>query len=240
LAVPGAAVARSLRWSAVATLLLGALTLPAVADQRSAAADPARPMAFDLPAQPLASALEGYSIASGWQVIYNGSLADGRRSTGVKGEFTPDAALRLLLAGTGLAPHYKAADSVILQPDPNAAPRPAATADTVDPALEDYYGLIQTGLQRALCASPQIRTGGYRLALGFWIGASGSVTRAALLGSTGRADIDASFEQAVRSLSIGAAPPVGFAQPVVLLVTPDLVARCGAAGAPVQPARAER
>jgi hypothetical protein len=38
------------------------------------------PIVFDLPEQPLASALESYSVVSGWQVIYDAGLATARRS----------------------------------------------------------------------------------------------------------------------------------------------------------------
>jgi hypothetical protein len=210
----------------------------AALDQRRGAAEPAKLMMFDLPAQPLASALESYSVASGWQVIYNASLAIGRRSSDVKGNFTPDFALRLLLAGTDLMPQYKAADGVLLVPDPTATLAPDEMADDVDASFKDYYGLIQTGLKHAFCASPQIRSGSYRISFGFWMGSSGTVVRMALLSTTGRADIDEGFERAVRSLSVGAAPPAGFAQPVVLLVTPDLLGKCDRIDSSVQPIRA--
>ena len=208
-------------------------------DRRGTTADPTRAIAFDLPAQPLESALEAYSVASGWQVVYNASLAARRRSSDVKGDFTPDAALRALLAGTGLMPQYKAADGAILVPDPMATLAPDDIADVVDPSLKDYYGLVQTGLKRVLCASRQIRTGSYRIALelldriahGDACGASGS---------TGRVDIDESFNRAVGRSPSGAAPPAGFSQPVVLLVTPDLVAKCNAVDASMPPIGATR
>ncbi len=214
---------------AAVVALMGIAAVQGMAAERSGReANPTRQILFDVPAQPLESALESYSVTSGWQVIYNGSLEDGRRSSDLKGSFTPDAALRELLAGTGLIPQYKAVDSVILVPDPMAALAPDEIADDVDPSLRSYYGLIQTALTRAFCASPQIRTGSYRMAVSFWIGKSGTVTRMAPLNSTGRSDIDESFSRAVGSLSVGAAPPAGFAQPVVLLVTPDLVGKCSA------------
>ncbi|MEW6435581.1 MAG: STN domain-containing protein [Pseudomonadota bacterium] len=201
----------------------------AYAGDRTGAADPASVIMFNLPAQPLEAALERYSIVSGWQVIYKTSLAIGRRSVDVRGKFTPRAALRMLLAGTGLVPQFKAADSVILiSAPPNDTATADESADEVDPSLEDYYALVQSVLKRTFCATPQIRAGSYRIALGFWIGASGMVTRTALLGSTGRNDIDESFDRAVRSISVGTAPPVGFRQPIVLLVTPDLFDKCGA------------
>ena len=51
-------------------------------------------MTFDLPVQPLVSALETYGAVSGWQVVYDGALAKGRQSAAVKGRFAPDVALR--------------------------------------------------------------------------------------------------------------------------------------------------
>ena len=234
----GKALSRALRLIAGGAVV-GAITLhdASAADRRSTAADPTKPMPFDLPAQPLASALESYSVSSGWQVLYNSRLAAGRQSSAVKGEITPGVALRMLLAGTGLMPQYRAVDGAILIPDPMATLAPNEIADEVDPSLKGYYGLIQTKLERAFCASAAIRAEGYRIALGFWIGPSGTVTRMMLLSSSGRSDIDESFDRAVRSLVIGAAPPAGFAQPVVLLVTPELVGKCGAADPGIGPIR---
>src|SRR6202000_1759255 len=122
-----------------------------------------------------------------------------------------------------------------LAPDPMASLAPEEIADNVNPSLKGYFGLIQTQLARAFCASDQIRAGAYRIALSFWIGPSGNVTQLALLSSTGRADIDERFGQAVGSLALGAAPPAGLSQPVVLLVTPDLVSKCDGADTGAHP-----
>jgi hypothetical protein len=192
-------------WLLARLMLVGATTVQRVeaADHNGAPVDSTKAITFNLPAQPLDSALEAYSVASGLQVIYNAGLAAGRRSSRVKGDFTPDSALATLLAGTGLIPQYKAVDGAILVPDPMTALTRDEIADDVSPSLKTYYGLIQTGLQHSFCASSQIRAGSYRIALSFWIGSSGSVTRLALLGSTGRADIDERFVRAVGSGSVG-------------------------------------
>ena len=83
------------------------------------------PVAFNIPAQSLASALNAYSITTLYEVVYNGQLAVGRQSAAVKGNFTPEAALQLLLEGTGLLPHYMAADAFVLVEDdhPLVTPR---------------------------------------------------------------------------------------------------------------------
>ncbi|WP_158240597.1 secretin and TonB N-terminal domain-containing protein [Telmatospirillum siberiense] len=181
-------------------------------------------ISFDLPAQPLASALEQYSVVSGLQVVYDGTLAEGHESTPVKGNFSPEVALRILLDGTGLSPRYMATDGFVLVP---ARPDPAA--DTVSAAAgAQYYGRIQSRLEGALCANDRTRSGGYRIALGIWIAPSGVITRSALLGSSGDTSLDAVIDRMTRGLVIGAPPPPGFAQPVTLLVTPELMRDCQA------------
>lgn len=206
------------------------------AESRTAPVATNEPIVFDLPAQPLASAIEAYSVASGWQIIYDAGLAVDRRSAPVKGQFAPAAALRMLLAGTGLTPEYMTADGAMLIPDP-AAVRREAPIDAA-PHIRNYFGLIQSGLKREFCADEQIRSGGYKIAISFWVGSSGAVTRSVPLGSTGRAEIDAAFDRAVRRLSVGRSPPTDFDQPVVILVTPDLIGQCNAAGQ--RPLRAAR
>jgi hypothetical protein len=224
----------------IAVVLIGVVAVDdAMAVEGDRSVVPNGPMAFDLPVQPLVSALESYSVASGWQVIYDADLATGRRSARVKGTFAPDIALRMLLVGTGLTAQYMAADGVMLVPDPTAtAVRQQMPGDAIS-FFRGYYGRIQTGLKRAFCADRQIRLGSYRIALGFWIGSSGTVTRAIALGSTGRTDVDDAFSRAVHTLSVGNPPPVGFSQPIVILVTPELVSQCDKGDVATRPVRTD-
>jgi TonB family protein len=185
--------------------------------QSAADAAPAGQVAFDIQAQPLASALEAYSVTAGREVVYNGKLAIGRQSAGVRGVFTPETALQVLLDGTGLSPRYMAADAFMLVPAVGDAP----AADTVPPLVAShYYGRIQASLKHAFCADSRTRPGDYRVAASFWIGPSGRVARAELLGSTGDSTLDSAIGRAIRSMAIGAPPPPGFAQPVTLMVAP--------------------
>lgn len=172
---------------------------------------------FDISAQPLASALEVYSIRTGLEVVYNGKLAVDRQSTSVEGAFTPELALRMLLEGTGLSPRYMAADAFVLVEDAQRNP----ARNTAPPiVVTRYYGRIQNSLKHAFCANRLTEPKKYRVAVSFWIGASGAVSRAELLGTTGSADLDAIIEKMVRGLLIGP-PPSDFAQPVTLVVAPQ-------------------
>ncbi len=193
-----------------------ALSVTLCADLALGASDQ---ITFDIPAQSLASALEIYSVATSREVVYNGKLAIGRQSTSVKGVFTPEAALQLLLKGTGVSSRYMAADAFVLVPNGTDA-LPNSSASMASPVVGSYYGRIQASLKRAFCANSRTWPGGYRVAVSFWIGSYGTVARTELLGSTGDRDLDSAIDQTIRGLTIGA-PPSGFAQPVTLIVTPE-------------------
>jgi len=203
--------------TSLATHVAAAADAAAVATPDGRADEADRPLAFDIPAQPLASALDAYSVAAHRDVLYNGQLAVGRRSAAVRGRFAPEAALRLLLEGTGLAPRYVAADAfVLVESELPPAPANAAAADVV----YRYYGRIQASLKQAFCASRRLMPDTHHVAVGFRIGPSGAVFKAELLGSTGDRALDDEIGGTVRSLVIGAPPPPGFAQPVILVLEP--------------------
>src|SRR6185437_11662216 len=73
-----------------------------------AAADLSSVTPFDIPPQPLPSALLAYSSQSGVQITSSAEMLEGKQSPGVVGSFTARAALNELLKGTGL--HYDIID----------------------------------------------------------------------------------------------------------------------------------
>lgn len=100
----------------------------------------ARRVTFAIPAGPVAPALTAFSRASGVQVLADPVLLRGLRTRGVQGRLTPERALKLLLAGTGLG-FRRRADTILisrLEPVPRAAQRnrerPAQGAPRVDDA----------------------------------------------------------------------------------------------------------
>ena len=62
----------------------------------------AEPVAFDIPAQPLASALADLARQANLQLAFAPALAEGRQAPAVSGSLEVDEALRSLLAGSGL------------------------------------------------------------------------------------------------------------------------------------------
>lgn len=73
---------------------------------------------FNIPAQPLDSALSAFGRATGIQIIYDSAITAALRSSPVRGSFTPSEALSRLLAPTGLAPRFTGPRTATLQRNP--------------------------------------------------------------------------------------------------------------------------
>lgn len=78
-------------------------------------ADAAAVKSFDIPAQPLGSALTQFFDQSGVQVAFKTADVRGVATSGVSGEHTVGRALEILLAGTELSAEFKDANTVTLQ-----------------------------------------------------------------------------------------------------------------------------
>lgn len=118
--------------SALAMVLL-ASTAPAAAHQTPL---PAQVVNFSVPAGPLDAALPLFAAQSGEQILYSTAVIADRRSPGVTGAMTSEAALSALLRGTGLSAR-PASPTVQVVFDP------AARADLNTPAqVED---IVVTG-----------------------------------------------------------------------------------------------
>ncbi|XEY01665.1 TonB-dependent receptor [Tistrella bauzanensis] len=82
--------------------LILTVAAPGQAWAQSAEAAPAA-IRFDIPAQPLAEALNAFGRQAGLQVTGEAAATDGLRSQPLAGRFTIDEALARMLAGTGIA-----------------------------------------------------------------------------------------------------------------------------------------
>ncbi|MDD0975038.1 TonB-dependent receptor [Pseudomonas fontis] len=99
-----------------AMLASGACSLPALAAEPAKA--PAQRMGdyrFAIAQQPLVSALNAFTAATGWQVGLSAELADGVVSPGVQGSLPPEQALQRLLMGTGLNYRKLSANNIVIE-----------------------------------------------------------------------------------------------------------------------------
>ncbi|WP_260986156.1 TonB C-terminal domain-containing protein [Bordetella genomosp. 13] len=176
---------------------------------------------FDIPAQPLQSAIEQYSVATGRSVVYLGTLVLGRTSRSVQGSHTPEAALALLIEGTGLAVSHTTAEAFILmQAESRSSPRQdTAGIAPASPATRTYYGVVQADVRDVLCRDSLTAPGDFRAAMQFWVGPAGQVSQVRLLDTTGDIARDQAILRAMRGMAVDR-PPAGLAQPFTMLILP--------------------
>lgn len=108
-----------------ASLLAGS----ALAAPGSAYAQVASERTFSVPAGRLGDALATFGRQAGLQLAYRPNLATGRTTAGLSGSATPDAALRRLLAGTGLSYQLTSARTAVITGPAEAAAADVPTAD---------------------------------------------------------------------------------------------------------------
>ncbi len=111
-------IIRKLAAAALGGASLGALTLAlAVPTAAAQAQEPtaAATATFDIPAQDAAGALEAFGRQSGKAIMYDRDRLGARRLGGVQGSYTPDEALRRLLAGSGLEMRMANANTFVVE-----------------------------------------------------------------------------------------------------------------------------
>ncbi len=197
-----------------------------------------RLMNFEIPAQPLASALQAYGEATGEQILYESQSALGRRSVNVTGKFPADAALIRLLAGTGLQVHHTGVHAITISfpqsdaAEPSFASAPVkadlnlgtlsvhGTAESDDGSkLRNYSEIIKLDVQSALQENPSTRIGIYHFVANLWIDPDNRIARADLSQSTGDQERDDAVIAALQNFKLSARPPAGAPEPVRVAVS---------------------
>src|SRR6185437_15986324 len=117
------------------TALLGATSLCATA---------AFGQDFNIPAGALENALSAYTAQTGVQLLYPDTLVNGARTTGVKGEMPPDAALSRLLTGTGLSIRREDSAIVIVRSNTSREELPSTSDIRLAQALPPPRSAVET------------------------------------------------------------------------------------------------
>ena len=193
---------------------------PAVAESNGAETGAPRHMAYDLPAQPLDGALDAFGAVSTLQVFYEASLTKGRNSAEVRGVFAPEAALQLLLRGSGLTARVIAPNTITIAPGPgDGAVADNAVARQLKRESARHFGAMQADLLQALCENAATRPGNYRIAIQYWLDASGRIARLRLIGPSGNPDRDTAIAATLQNLVLQ--PPGNMPQPVTMTIEPS-------------------
>jgi len=192
---------------------------------------------FQIPEQPLSSALQAFSTTTGVAVLYVSGTESGLRSAHLDGEYTREAALKILLGDTGLVPRYARSDAIALvdpsAPNPDAPPDSALSGtdmslDTLHVAgaskgpdrkdLSDYIGAIQQDLQKVLKTNGATREGSYRVGVDLWVDSSRTVRRTEVFRSTGNPGRDTAVASVLQGVVIRRPAPAHTPQPVRVMI----------------------
>jgi iron complex outermembrane recepter protein len=114
---------------------------------------------FDLPAEPLDKALRDLAVQANCNISYEPSIVAGLSAPAIKGEFTVDGALSLLLKGTSLRAVSINADTIQILAEPQSASRDSGPEATQ--GQNDLSEIVVTGshLRGVSPASPVIEIG---------------------------------------------------------------------------------
>ena len=182
------------------------------------------PTRFDIDAQPLATALRGFSEATGVAVLFDDDLVAGRQSQGLHGMAAPRDALRILLVGSGLSAHFSSMNAFTVTASPVDEPAegvmPAdGSAQGGDMLDERAASAVQRAIERALCAHKETQPGTFRLAMQLWVDTDGGVSEVAALAPSDDAKRDDRVLAAIRRTHVPA--DIHRFSPVTILLTPS-------------------
>jgi len=181
------------------------------------------PLVLNLPAQDLEHALQAYSRATGMAVLVDRELTRGRRSIGVRGRFTAQEALAMLLTGSGLMARYARSDAFTLQ-TPEVSPPPATRGAAARHAARinnSYATALQQAIEASLCRSPLTRPGSFRALVQVWVNPLGVIEHSRLVSSTGDEQRDEALVRSLGTARVDRPAPSSLRQPVTLLLMPD-------------------
>ncbi len=126
-------------------MMLAGMTLGAFPNLPMAAAAVPERRSYDIPAQNMAQALEAFGRQSGKAVLFDPTRMVGVRSQPVRGSLSIDEALRLLLAGSGLAARRANANAYVVDVPSGARRAPDSILRTIStaPVLREAPDLPQ-------------------------------------------------------------------------------------------------
>lgn len=187
-------------------------------------------LAFDIPAQPLDSALARYFRITGVQFLYDSSLTTGRRSTAVQGHHATRQALRILLAGTGLVARYSGASAATIVAAGTDRPTHQVSLGRVIvreriaaprlPMLDRlaYYNRLEDELRTRLRTDPRTERLIFRIVVGLSVDGDGHILGLRIDRQSRRGDHDRSIVDVLEGMTVSRPPP-GLIQPLSIVLT---------------------
>lgn len=97
---------------------------------------------FDIPAQPLASALNRFIDVTGWEIGAVAAIIGDRQSSRLLGELAAEQALQQLLQGTGLGYRQAGPNRFVLEPLPQTQDSTMSLAPTTVTGAQDIHDWV--------------------------------------------------------------------------------------------------
>jgi hypothetical protein len=188
--------------------------------------EPAQLADFEIPDQPLAAALQRFMSASNVAIVVDGALVGIKRSSAIRGTFSPDGALQSMLEGTGLDSRRIGPGVYTLVP---ALPRAEAR-----PRFLNYAAVVQRAVMEALCRVDDTNPVRYRTVIRLWLQPDGIAKRVELAVSTGSQSSDAAVTDALQHLDVGNPAPTSLPQPIKLAIAPRATGDTSCSSAPAR------
>lgn len=224
-----------------ACLLLSALPVGLAAGPAPVSAQAIAPTRqYEIAAQPLATALAEFAAMSGINLLYRPGLAEGRRSSAIKGNYSAPLALQKLLQGTGLQARFTSADAAILYAPEAGSDAPShARSGPQAPALRlgmaevrapqliggrdagaasRYAMLVRQKINALLYANPALRGRQFTMELDVYVDAAGLIRETLVRHSRDTAN----WADQITATLAGQAlppPPTGIRQPMRFAIT---------------------
>lgn len=180
------------------------------------------PPDYAQPAMPLADALRRFAKVTGYDVVFQETLVEGRRSAPVKNARNAHHALTQLLERSGLVPRFTRSDAFILEAEGGNGPADMVLQKIVvsaaDSAAYRWYGekLLQLCLN-TLRRSNEMGMRSYDFTIYVWLTEDGRVRD--LQGAGEQDEVMAIAGGMLKGLAVGVMPPANMPQPVGLRIT---------------------
>ncbi len=172
---------------------------------------------FDLPGQPLASALNAVGAKTGLELFYDTNLVANYSTRALRGSLTASEALSALLAGSDLTARSVAAGAVTIAPLRTLPSVPERQTWPDRSRHAAYFAMIQNSVARAFCQQGG-RAALQRSVLRFTITGSGAIEGLQMLVPAGRPEPNPSMVHALRRVTLDEAPPPDLPQPLMMLI----------------------
>jgi hypothetical protein len=195
---------------------LGAATVSTskAQDQNS---ETSRLISFNIPRQPMGSALAAFGAATRLEVIADARVSRGRLSSSVVGAMPVGEALATLVAGTGLISRIDDFGNVRIKENSEAS---ELQFSPVRSPYASYFAAVQRAALDAACEQEANSLGEYRLVFRMWIAPTGAVERLKFLDTTGNRQRDETLARALYRIRMAESLPPGLIQPITLVIVP--------------------